>query len=200
MNDELNGQLASRWRIPAYAQEMLWLETPSETVKAEGERGIFTLSTPASVLVVRWGGEDGPPLAQLRWQADSLDWDGAVRIGGYVDAMHITDALDLPDAVTILHLGGQPLKANSAPFPTYSQRKRVPYPVPSFHEGIADEVAEGVTTWVAFADSAVLVLAQDALVSKLPVYCYGSLADEDAGWHDRFALPIALDGMSLFAP
>lgn len=200
MNDELNGQLAARWRIPAYARDMLWVETAAEIVRAEGERGTFSLSARADVLTVRWGGEDGPALAQLRWQVDSMDWDGRVRIGGFVDAMHVTEALNLPEPVTILHLGGQPLNHDYAPFPSFGQRKRVPYSVPSFDDGIAGDVPEGVTTWVAFTDSPALVLAQDALVSKLRVYCFGTLPDDDSGWHAQFALPIALDAMTIFAP
>lgn len=201
MNDELTGQLtSSRWSIPTYAQGLLWIETDAETVKTEGEHGLFTLTTPAPMLVVRWGGADGPALAQRRRQADSLDWDGSIQIGGYIDAMHTTEALDLPDAVTVLHVGGQLLKAGTAPFPARGQRRRVPYPTASFFDALADEVAESVTTWMAFSESPVLFMAQDALVSKLPVHCFGSLADQAAGWHDLFALPIALEAMTLFPP
>ncbi len=198
MNDELTGQLTTRWRIPAYARDMLWLEIESETVRVEGERGLFILTARADVLVVRWGGEDGPPLAQLRWQVDTLGWDGTVRIGGFVDALHITEALDLPEAVTILHVGGQPLKPGARPYPGFDQRKRVPYAVPSFFDSLADDIPEGVTTWVAFSEAPAVFLAQDALVSKLRVHCFGSLPDEDTGWHASFALPIVLDAMSIF--
>lgn len=199
MNDELSGQLTSDWRIPAYARGLLWLETESDTVQVEGTRGSFRLSAPAPILTLRWGGADGPALTQLRWQVDSLEWDGSVRIGGYVDALHVTEQLDLPEPVTLLMVGGQPLKPGPA-FPTAAQRKQVPYPVPSFFDGIDQAVSEGVTTWMALTDSPALVLAQDALVSKLPVYCFGSLAEDDAGWHELVALPISLDAMTIFAP
>ncbi len=191
MNDQLSGQLGGA--IPAYARDLLWLESDSGVVKVEG--GLFTLAAPAQVLTLRWGGANGPALTQLRWRADSLEWDGSVRIGGYIDAMHVTDLGEVPG--TILHLGGQPLKPGIAGYPTRSARKHVPYPVPSFFDGIADEVTESVTTWIALEDSPVLALAQDALVSKLAVYCFGQLADR---WHEHFALPILLEGMTLFAP
>lgn len=200
MNDELNGQLTAGWLIPAYARDMLWVETPAETVPAEGARGAFALSSPTGLLTVRWGGAEGPALAQLRWQADSLEWDGSVRIGGYIDALHITEALDLPEPLTILHVGGQPLQAGTQPYPTFSRRKRVPYDVPSFFDGLAEDVAEGVTTWMALYDSPTVALAQEALVGKLRVHCFGSLAGDAAGWHEAFALPIALEAISLFAP
>ena len=199
MNDELSGQLTSDWRIPAYARGLLWLETESDTVQVEGARGSFKLSAPAPILTLRWGGADGPALTQLRWQVDSLEWDGSARIGGYVDALHVTEQLDLPEPVTVLQVGGQPLKPGPA-FPTAAQRKQVPYPVPSFFDGIAQDIPEAVTTWLALTDSPALVLAQDALVSKIPVYCYGSLAEDDAGWQELVALPLSLDAMTIFAP
>ena len=200
MNDELSGQLASHWRVPVYARGLLWIETETDLVRVESERGAFALSAPASILTLRWGGGKGPALAQLRWQPDSLEWDGSACIGGYVDALHITEQLDLPDPVTILHVGGQPLKPGTAPFPSAAQRSQAPFAVPSFFDGIAQGVPESVTTWVALTDSPALVLAQDALVSKMSVYCFGHLADDDAGWHEAFALPLALEAMTLFAP
>jgi hypothetical protein len=200
MNDELNNQLSSQWRIPNYAQGMLWVETPGDTVQAEGEFGRFTLSAPAEIITLRWGGAEGPALTQLRWTVDTLDWQGTVQIGGFVDAMHITEALDLPEPVTVLTVGGQPLHPRSHPYPGINQRRRVPYPVPAFGDSVAEEITEGVSTWIVFAESPVAVMAQDALVSKLRVHCFGSLADQDAGWHDYFALPIALEALTIFPP
>jgi hypothetical protein len=76
----------------------------------------------------------------------------------------------------------------------------VPYPVANFFNGVVDELDETVTTWMALEDSPALSLAQDALVSKLGVYLFGRLAAQEAGWHEYFALPLALEGMTLFAP
>jgi hypothetical protein len=198
MNDELNGQLTQSWTIPAYARDLLWVEGAGEPVQACGPKGSFTLDAPSQVVTVRWGGAAGPALVQLRWQVDALDWDGSVRVGGFIDALHISEQTELPDALTVLYVGGQPLKPDTEPYPSYAQRKQVPYAVPSYFDGLADEVDESVTTWMALSDSPVLLLAQDALVSKLRVYLYGSLADDAAGWHEAFALPIILEAMSLF--
>lgn len=198
MNDQLSGQLG--WTIPAYARGLLWLESEAgAAVKLEGAQGLFTLENPAQELTLRWGGAEGPALARLGYRADSLEWDGVVRIGGYIDALHVAELEDLPAPVTILHLGGQPLKSGISAYPTRAARRAVPYRVPSFFDGIADDVEESVTTWMALEDSAALTLAQDALVSKLPVYCFGRLAAQNAGWHDLFALPLALEGMTLFS-
>lgn len=200
MNDQLSGQLTARWTIPAYARELLWLETESEAVQAQGAHGLFTLTAPAEWLTLRWGSAEGASLRQFRWQVDSLEWDGAVRLGGYIDAMHIAELPPLPDPVVVLSVGGQPLKPGIKPYPDLADRRAVPYPVPSFHDGLADEVDETVTTWMAFEGSPALALAQDALVSKLRVYLFGRLAEQAWGWHDLFALPLALEAMTLFAP
>lgn len=196
MNDQCSGQLTSDWRIPAYAQAMLWLESESGVVQAQGINGLFQLAAPSQTVVVRWGGAEGPALAQLRWRADSLDWDGSARIGGFVDALHLTDQ---PHPIAVLSVGGQPLKADTPPYPPARERARVPYAAPAFADGLAEEVEEGLTTWLAPDDSPLLTLAQDALVSKLRVYCFGRLAAEDGGWHEHFALPILLEAMTLFA-
>lgn len=194
MNDERSNQLTSRWPIPAYGQGMLWVDSDSGAAQAEGAHGLFQLPSPAPTVVVRWGGADGPALAQLRWRADSLDWDGAVRVGGFIDAMHLTGE---PYPIAVLHVGGQPLRDDTLPYPGAHQRARVV--APSFADGLAGEVEESMTTWLAPDDSPLLTLAQDALVSKLRVYCFGHLADEAGGWHTHFALPVLLDAMTLFA-
>lgn len=179
---------------------MLWLTTEADAVRVEGAHGLFTLTTPADVLTLRWGGSEGAALAQFRWQVDTLEWDGSVRIGGFIDAMHITTIPALPAPIVVLHVGGQPLKPGVKPFPALADRARTPYPIPSWDDGIDREIDEGVTTWMAFDEDPALMLAQDALVSKLRVYCFGRLANQRDGWHEHFALPIALEGMTLFAP
>ena len=179
---------------------MLWLTTEADAVRVEGAHGLFTLTAPADTLTLRWGGADGAALAQFRWQVDTLEWDGAVRVGGFIDSMHITTIPQLPAPIVVLHVGGQPLKPGVKPFPALADRARTPYPIPSWGDGIDDAVDEGVTTWMAFDEDPALTLAQDALVSKLRVYCFGRLAGQRDGWHEHFALPIALEGMTLFAP
>jgi hypothetical protein len=191
MNDERSSQVTSAWPIPAYAQTMLWVDSDSGAAQTEGRNGLFQLPAPAPTVIVRWGSADGPALVQLRWRTDSLDWDGAIRVGGFVDTMHLTGE---PYPIALLHVGGQPLRHDTLPYPGAGQR----LVAPSFADGIAD-VDEGVTTWLAPDESPLLSLAQDALVSKLRVYCFGHLADEEAGWHTHFALPILVEAMTLFA-
>lgn len=198
MNDLLNGQLTSDWSIPGYARDLLWIETESETVQTQGKRGLFTLSAPAERLVLRWGTPEGPALAALRWRPESLDWGGQVRIGGYIDALHSAELHGLPEPLIVLTVGGQPLKTIASPFPRPHERARAPISPLSFDEGLEADIAESVTTWAAFEGSPALLLAQDALVSKLRVWCFGRLAD--ATLHELLALPLLLEEMTLFAP
>lgn len=202
MNDGLTGTLTAGWRIPAYAQGMLWLETPLECVQMDGEHGAFALSHPSEMVTLRWGGAEGSALARLMWRADSLEWDGRVGIGGYVDTLHMT-AIDDEEGeigLVVLTVGGMPLQPGVMPFPDAAQRRGVPYPFPGFRERLCEEIEETITTWIALEDSPALALAQDALVSKLRVYVFGRLADEDSTWDRALALPLMLESMTIFAP
>jgi hypothetical protein len=203
MNDELSGQLVGEhWRIPEYALDWLWLETESETLQTAGAVGLFELTVPTRALTLRWGGERGPALAHFRWQPDRLDWDGSVQIGGFVDALHLTtlDHGESDLAVAVLSIGGQPLKPGYQPYPNMHARAEVPYPVPTFDDALADHIAEDVTTWLAPDDSPLMTLAQDAMMNKLRVHCFGHLAPAAGGWHWHFGLPIVLEALTLFAP
>ncbi len=200
MNDELNGQLSTDWSIPAYARDMLWLETDlGDMVRTEGEFGLFELEVPAALLTVRWGGEDGPALARLNWQVDTLGWDGRVSMGGYIDALHITEIDGLPFPIAVAIMGGQILNPDTTAYPISAQRRQLPYNSPDFDDALSD-AGEDVSTWLISDESPLAGLAQDALVSKLPVHVFGRLADESGGWHRHFALPLLMEAFTLFAP
>jgi hypothetical protein len=201
MNDELSGQLTSTWKIPDYAREALWIESDSsESAQTEGEFGLFTLSAPASVINVRWGAEDGCILARLKWQADTLEWDGSARIGGYIDAIHLTEIPGSPVAIAVLFMGGQPLKPAFAPYPNAQQRLMIPPHNTDFHAGLAAEAPESLTTWLVPEDSPLMTFTQDAMLQNTRLYCFGRLAEKESGWDRHFALPLLLESVTLFAP
>ncbi|QPC82679.1 hypothetical protein G4Y79_23840 [Phototrophicus methaneseepsis] len=200
MNDEQTAQLSSKWTIPTYAQKMLWVESQSGSTQAEGENGLFTLDVPERVVTLRWGGEEGPLLTQLAWQPDNLDWDGSVRIGGMVDAIHMAAWPGLDMAIAIVHIGGQPLLPKTVPFQPATARQRMPYPEPDWFDGFDEETEFGYTTWLVSEESSLYMLLHDAMSSKLPVHVYGQLADEDQGWHPYIALPILLQAVTVFSP
>ncbi len=200
MNDELSGQLTSDWVIPNYAQSVLWLVSEHEAVQTEGAYGLFTLTVPTRTLVLRWGGENGPALAALNWQVDSLAWDGLIRLGGYVDALHVMQLPLTADPVTVIHVGGQPLKVTEAGYPSAEKRLIVPYPAPNFNASLAQDVPESVTTWLIPEMNMLGDMAQQAMLRNLHLHVFGRLADDASGWDEHFALPILLNAVTLFGP
>lgn len=197
MNHSPSVQLCSAWSIPAYARGHLWVTTPSDAVRAEGAHGLFTLSAPTDAVIIRWGSPAGPALRHLRWISDTLDWNGSVAVGGYIDALHTTELPGLPEALAILFVGGAPLRSDALPFPTSGQRGQ-PLTPPAFAAACVD-MDESVTTWLALDSSPVLALAQDALVTKLRVHLYGRLVDDRHALAEHIALPIALEAITVFA-
>lgn len=200
MNDECSGQLTGDWAIPRYARDMLWLESETGVVQAEGEHGLFTLPEPAPHVNLHWGGPEGVILAQLPWQADNLDWDGTIGIGGYVDAIHMTDIDDVRSGISIVYLGGQPLRRSVAPFPAKSETIGQPHSSPDFHNGLVSELGESVTTWLVYHETPLAELTRRALLGDVRVYLFGHLADDKSGWANYFSLPIMLRAVTLFSP
>lgn len=197
MNDALSGQLCdARTVIPAYARPMLWIDSLAGTVPVEGEKGLFTLPTASEMVTLRWG-QNGPALARLPWRPDSLEWDGSIRIGGVIDALHMAPAPEGDGGLVVLYLAGYPLRPGALAYPA---RRDAPISPPDYFAGIDDTIDESFTTWVATDETPALALAQDALVSKLDVWCFGRLAGEKSRWHERLALPIWLSEMTAFAP
>ena len=200
MNDELSGQLTDSWRIPDYAQDALWLQTDSGSVQTEGPHGLFELDAPAQTLILRWGGEAGPALAYLRWQVDSLAWDGVIRVGGYIDSIHLTNVTSKLDPLAVITIVGQPLKSEGHGYQTAAQRHRLPYPPPNFHHSIAADVPGSVSTWLIPDASQFFGTVQETMMSNLRLHVYGNLADDASGWSSTFALPILLKSMTVFGP
>lgn len=199
MNDEQRNQLTSNWRIPKYARDQLWVEGDSGAGRASGEFGEFELPAGGtSPVTIYWRDvHKGAALVRLPWRADSLDWDGGVRIGGYVDAMHITNIADGELTVAIIYLGGQPLRNSLRPYDTAADRE-TPEFMPSFHAALASDVTETISTWIAPFDSPLTGIAQDAMQNNMRLHCFGRLADESSGWDRFFALPIILESMTVF--
>mgnify|MGYP006274752317 CR=1 FL=1 len=199
MNDATSGQLTNTWQIPAYAQGMLHIDSGTGLTLAEGPTGLFELDAPSEVVTLWWGSVGGSALTQLRWQADNLEWDGRVCIGGGIDAVHIMTLPGLEGALSVLHVDGQPLRPEFNPVPLASQRRLLPYPLPDFLEAIDEDVEPSNTTWLVAEDSPLSAIAQDAMMNNLHIALQGHLADETQGLHTHFALPIVLDAITLFA-
>lgn len=200
MNDDLAGQLTSDWRIPDYAQNRLWLDSDSSSAQCEGENGLFELDAPAQVLTLRWNGEDGLPLTQLNWQIDNLQWDGSVRLGGLVEAVHLTELPDVDFPMAIIFFSGQPLRPETSPYSKPMLRGQAQFTAPDYLDGVDDELDPMTVPLITFADSPLVTIAQESLTQHIPLHIYGTLDNSDANWHDYFALPIVWESVTIFAP
>lgn len=199
MNDELSAQLTGDWTLPEYARPHLWVEGISGAARCEGQYGLFQLEAPSPELTVYWGDVDnGAALATLPWQADSLGWDGHVKLGGYVDAVHITTLPGTDLVVNIVTFGGQPLRAAQQPYAAGSQRGQQVRFKRAFYDGLVSDIPESFSTWLVADDNPLAQIMQNAAVENLRLHCYGQMADDAGGWHHLLALPIMLEAVTLF--
>jgi hypothetical protein len=194
MNDELSGQLCDTWTLPKYSAGLLYACTPSESVLVKGNKGEFTLSTPSPVVTVRWGAADGISLAQLRWRADALGWQGRINLGGMVDAVHLIGGDD--HTIGIAYFSGQVLLPHVTPFPR--DARRLPTK-PSFFDSIDPDDPLHTTWWVMDYDSPLFQLAHDAMSNKLNCFFFGRLSSDDELAGVRSPMPFSLDEATLFS-
>jgi hypothetical protein len=198
MNDEIRNQLTDTWSIPAYARNHLWVEGMSGAAQAEGEHGEFELPSPSPDLTIYWQDvHQGAALAHMPYKPATLNWDGRVRIGGYVDAIHITPINGGEVTVAVIHLGGQPLHHHIEPYATPYAREQASF-APDFHTALCSNVAESFSTWLALEDSPLTRMAYDSMLNNLRLHCFGRLADDASGWGNLFALPILLEAVTVF--
>ncbi len=197
MNDELNNQLCSKWSIPTYAQDALWITTEFESVQSEGEKGIFQLNTPVDSLTVRWGGADGVGLAQLKWTGDALNWTGEVRVGGNIEAMHFIGAEDEETTLAVAVFGGQVLLPAITPYPRLNHTPLTGIQRAEFYDGIDRNDSIALSTWLVSYNSPLFVLCQDALSNKLNAYVWGRLSERSDA--RKLATPFQLHELTLFS-
>ncbi|MEP7289232.1 MAG: hypothetical protein ABI947_26065 [Chloroflexota bacterium] len=193
----LNGQIADDFRIPNYAQNMLYVLTETEAVQAQGKQGTFALHAPSEGLVrLVWGTPDGPPLAF--WENSerhNLQWDGRVKVGGFVERLHALEVGGIE--VVIIEVIGGVFSADHVGLPSLNDMRHGVFARPSDSEPLGDRQAYPL---IILAESNLAGLAQDALVSGLAVDAYGSLANEASSWHELVGLPLLLDSLTLLAP
>ncbi len=198
MNDEIRNQLTDTWHIPVYAQPYLWVEGLSGAGRAEGIHGEFELPSECPEVTVYWRDvHTGAALAHLAYKPGNLGWDGRVRVGGYVDAVHITEVAHAELTVAVIHLGGQPLLHDIQPYATPRNRASASF-VPDFHAALDSNTAETFSTWIAPEDSPLTRIAYDSMLNNLRLHCFGRLADDENGWGGMFALPIMLESITVF--
>lgn len=136
--------------------------------------------------VIRWGGAEGPLLGY------AATWDGAVRVGGFVERIHALD-LDGTDLLFLEVIGGI-FPADTLALPTLDDMKAGRYSRPATLEPLGADFSYFFATTT---ESDIASLAQDALVSGLSVDVVGRLADDDQNLHELCGLPLVPVSLSL---
>lgn len=191
------GQLTDEFRIPVYAQDMLFIVTEDGSAQAQGKQGKYALDgAPQGTVRLTWGASDGPALAY--WRENELPaarWDGRVKIGGFVERLHARELGGLE--VVIIEVVGGLLPATHVGLPSLNDMRNGIFARPSDSEPFGSDQSY---PFVILAESNLSGIAQDALVSGLAVDAYGSLASEAGRWHELVGLPLLLDSLTLLAP
>jgi hypothetical protein len=188
--------LCQDWALPSYAQPHITVNTQQQQqLHVNDAQGNITLNHTPDVITVAW---HRAPLTQLQWGTTPHYWDGSVRLGGFVTAIHFTHIAEFEVDLAIMTVEAYPLKPTTQPYQSAANRAQAPYAPTDCLDGIDDTQPEGVTTWIADIDSPLVGLMQDAMNQAHRIYVFGQLADEEQGWHHLFALPILLESVTTF--
>jgi hypothetical protein len=184
--------------LPTYAQQNLWLRTATgEAIQLEPD-GSFTLPV-SDHLELRWAHPEGPPLTVWRSLEGEnryhLEWDGLIRLAGFVDRTHILEYQGLPLMMAELIGGSYP--ANYRRWPTLADLQKQPF--------TRDEERHDPSQdrhWYALlmpVDSPFADFVHHALVNGTAVDVVASFGDEASQWHKLVGLPLVLESLSLLS-
>jgi hypothetical protein len=191
------------WQIPAYAQNMLWMQQDAHAAQTHGPRGAFTLDVPGegvAAMQLVWGAAGGPPLTV--WHRPEIEapfvvgWQGTVKIGGFVERLHALTVRGL--ALVVAEVEGSLLPAHYRRLPTLVQMQSVP-----FIRQDADAqplTRDHVYTFIAGTDTIQAEYLHHAMISELALDCYATLAPQKGQWYEVVGLPLLLEAVTLLAP
>jgi hypothetical protein len=183
----------SDWRIPPYAQDMLWVRGGDRAVKTSGPRGAFALDAEPAALRLAWGTADGPPLCL--WHHSPYVWQGTVGVGGFIERLHAFEAHGLE--LVVAEIEGGLLPTNYCRLPTCAQMQRAPFRRdPETEQPLPESF---IYLFLALADSVQAEYLHHAMVGQLAVDCFATLGPQQGGWHELVGLPLLLDSVSLLA-
>lgn len=194
----MSGRIAGRWRIPAYAQDMLYIVSGESRAQLQGTDGQFVLEGELSdVLRITWAWwRVGPTLVHwpLPLETDDLEWDGRVKVGGFVQRLHAREIGGME--IVIAEIVGGAFEASYGDLPSLEDMKGGIFARPADSEPLGT----GQTyPFILNAESNFAALAQDALVSGLAVDAVGILADDDTGWQQVCGLPLLMESLTMLA-
>jgi hypothetical protein len=153
--------------------------------------------------LLRWGGPTGPILAAFDLADDSgqppvtlesllARWDGAIRIGGFVERLHMLTFADTELAV--IEIVGGAHTADHVPLASLEEMQHGIYEHPADAELIGERLPY---PFILESESAFVALAQDAMVAGLAVDAVGRLAGDDQGLQIVCGLPLRMVNLTL---
>jgi hypothetical protein len=192
----------SGWRIPTYAQDMLWMQQGAHAAQTSGPRGAFSLDVPGDgtePMTLVWGTAGGPPLT-VWYRPDTeapftVGWQGVVCVGGFVERLHVLEMHDLE--LIVVEIEGGLLPPQYRRLPTLVQMRGAPF---ARQEDAHPITPDAAYTFIMEADSIYAEYLHHAMVSELAVDCFGTLGPQKGRWHEIVGLPLLLDTVSLLAP
>ena len=199
MIEQTTIQLTSEsYHLPHYARGALWVSTIDDAQPVSGARGAITLPLTERALTLRWQAQDGPALLTLMWQQDQPRWDGAVRVGGYADALHLSQLPSTGDYVHMLYMGGQPLQYTPTSLSRQHNHLHLLGRSPDFHHRMTLDIAETVTTWLIPYGSPLAEQVYNAMIGNIRMHLFGRLAEDKHPYADYFSMPLILEALTLF--
>jgi hypothetical protein len=189
------------WRVPAYAQDMLWVQVGSHAVQTSGPRGAFELNpareTDESLRLI-WGTVGGPMLASLDCSDAGAPfvagWKGTVAVGGFVERLHALERRGLE--LVVAEVEGALLPPDYPRLPTLDQMRCAPFQ----RRNEPGTARDFMYTFLALADSIYAEYLHHAMVSELAVDCVAVLGPEEGRWHEIVGLPLLVEAVTLLAP
>jgi hypothetical protein len=184
--------------LPNYAQKNLWLRTATGQAIHLGPDGSFTLPV-SDRLELRWAHAEGPVLTY--WQSLAgenryhLEWDGLIKLAGFVDRTHILEYHGL--SLMMAELIGGAYPANYRRWPTLEDLQKQPFT----REEITSDPGQD-KHWYSLllpTDSPLADFVHHALVNGTAIDAVATFGDEIGKWHKLVGLPLLLESLSLLS-
>lgn len=186
--------------LPSYTRGHLWLTTPDGQAVQINRDGSFVLPE-RDQLELRWAHPEGSALTtwpnltgENRYQ---LEWDGIVRLGGFIDRTHILEDLQgIP--LMVVELTGGAYPADYRRWPTLNTLREGAYSRDDVDEIDPSDSGHWYSLLLSL-DSPLVDFVHHALVNGSTVDCYATFGEENARWQDLIGLPLLLDSITLLS-
>lgn len=181
------------FNIPPYARPLLWLsDAAGWQQQLSAEAAPLDAATLQVPLTLHWAHPQGSPLQRWHHLPATLRWQGTVQVSGYIERSHLLSLGQLGEMLLLEVMG----HLEEGPrLPSLDDLQQGPYQ-PSIYRDSDDQPPH----WYSFLlplDSALADFAQQGLLHRSSITCYGALAGQQSRLHHALALPLLLDSLSF---